>query len=71
MTLDTIDWTTITRIQARRLVPAAAKREQALARKVNAGGLDETPWLAALHLEEDLHVYAVCGEKPVAAEIAP
>jgi len=64
MRLDAIDWATLTRPQASRLIAAADARERALAKRFNAGEIEESEWLPALKLWEDLRVYALCGEKP-------
>lgn len=64
MTLDTLDWSTITQTQAQRLRGAARMREQAMARRFNAGACTEAEFIAAMTLEEDLHVFALTGEKP-------
>lgn len=64
MTLDAIDWTTLTQAQARRLIGPADARERALGRRFDAGEVDEATWWAAFKLWEDLRVYAICGEKP-------
>jgi hypothetical protein len=62
--LATLDWNTLTRAEARRLRVAAAAREKAVSRHYNAGEIGDAEYLAAANLEEDLHVYAVCGVKP-------
>ena len=66
MRLDQINWHTITQTQARRLISAARSCEQAAARKWDASDStdDEAAWKAALDLEENLRVFAICGEKP-------
>ena len=64
MTLASIDWTTITRKQARALAAAAASHERAAGRRYEAGLIGDAEFLAASNLEIDLHVYAVCGAKP-------
>lgn len=65
MTLADIDWTTITKAQASRLLGPAKHHEQSLALKWN---LDEAKyeiaWKAAMDLEEDLLVFVRCGLKP-------
>jgi len=66
MTLDSIDWNTLTPVQAARLLGPAGKREQALARRWSDtdAPADYQAWMAALQLEEDLRVYVICGGKP-------
>lgn len=66
MRLDAIDWRTITRAQAARLIGAADQREKAAAARFNDSGAaaDETAWLVAFTLWEDLRVFAICGERP-------
>jgi len=62
--LDSINWDTLTREEAQRLIPHADRREQALARLYNDGADNESEWMAAFQLWEDLRVYALCGIKP-------
>lgn len=67
MKLDAIDWATITPAQAGRLLGPARQREQAAGRRwANGGYTDEdlAVWDAALKLDEDLLVFARCGERP-------
>jgi hypothetical protein len=66
MTLDTIDWKTITEAQARRLLGAARQREQAAAKKYGSSDSDEfeDEWRAAYQLEEDLVVFSKTGLRP-------
>ncbi len=67
ISLDNIDWSTLTRQQAGRLVGGADKREQRLAKRVNAPDADaedHAAWLAAFTLWEDLRIFIHCGEKP-------
>ena len=64
MTLDTIDWKTITQAQAARLLGAARQREAAAAKKYGNSDDFEDEWRAAYQLEEDLTVFAKCGLRP-------
>jgi hypothetical protein len=64
MKLDTLDWATITRAQAKRLRVAAAARERAVTARFERGEASVDEYRSAMKLEEDLHVYAVCGAKP-------
>lgn len=64
MTLDTLDWETITPTQAQRLRGAARMRERAAALRFELGKITEAEFRAAGQLEEDLHVFALTGEKP-------
>ena len=64
MKLDAIDWNVITRQQAARLRPAAARRERAVAERFNRDEATEEEFRAATLLEEDLHVFALTGVKP-------
>jgi hypothetical protein len=68
MTLQAIDWPTITRAQASRLIPAAARAEAAAAERFEASGTeaDEAAMLAAFTVWEDLRVFVICGERPEA-----
>lgn len=66
MKLEAINWAEITQAQAGRLLGAARQREQAAARKWDASDSDEdkAAWDVALELEENLLVFARCGERP-------
>lgn len=64
MTLDTLDWTTITRTQAVRLRPVAQRREAKAADKFNRDEISEADFLAASLLEENLNVFIHTGLKP-------
>jgi hypothetical protein len=59
-----IDWVNLTAAQARRLIAPAARHEQAMAKRWDAGEVSEAAWMDALHAEENLRVFAVCGLKP-------
>ena len=64
--LDEICWPSLTRERASRLVGAADRREQILARTFDASGTDadEAAWWKAFLLWENLRVYSICGVKP-------
>ena len=62
--LDTFSWDTLTRAEARKLRVAAAARERAVNVRYEAGAATDEEFAAAMHLEEDLHVYALTGAKP-------
>ena len=72
MTLDSIDWETLTLSQASRLIGAADRREQRLGRIWNDSGLpaDEQAWLVAFKLWENLRVFVLCDERPSHEESA-
>lgn len=71
MKLDSINWQEITESQARRLIGAAAAREQRLAAAYNESTPEneaerEAAWCESLEIEEALRVLASCGERPSA-----
>lgn len=57
-------WINLTEAKARRLIAPAARHEQAMAKRWDAGEVTEAEWMAALQAEEDLRVFAACGVKP-------
>lgn len=65
-----LNWSKLTREQARRLIGAASRAEQAAGARFNASGseADEAAWMEAFTMWEDLRVYAICGEKPEDSE---
>lgn len=59
-----LDWRTLTRAQAAKLVSPANQREQRMAKAYDRGEITEDEWWSAFKLWEDLRVYVICGEKP-------
>ncbi len=64
--LDEIDWAKIGVAEARRLIGPANCREHLAAQVWDANPTDENEaaWKAAMQLEEDLRVFAICGVRP-------
>ncbi len=64
MKLNAIDWNTLTRPWAAKMIGAAHRQEQAKARAFDAGLIEEAEWWAAFLLWENLRVFAITGERP-------
>ena len=64
MTLETLDWATITRADAKRLRVVAAAREKTAGMEYEAFIIETAEFVAASNLEINLYVFAICGAKP-------
>ncbi len=64
MTLDTLDWKTVTRREAVSLRVAARRREEEVKERFNRDEATQAEFEAAMLLEENLHVFVLTGVKP-------
>jgi ABC-type enterobactin transport system permease subunit len=64
MRLDAIDWQTITRPWAKRMIGAASLNEKRKAALWEAGAIEEAEWWNAYLILENLQVFTITGERP-------
>ncbi len=64
MDLDNVDWSRINKKQAVMLRTQARKRELEVGQQFERGEVSEDEFIAAVELEEYLHIFIVTGLKP-------